>query len=283
MNILGNKFNDYIDKYGETVLIDGVEHTVFFMNSPEGATIMNDFVYMFCFTGACEQGALVERKGVNYLVYHKETDINEVYEKFLVRNITKFTNFVISDELKAIPSIIFDGSQTVADNQYIGFFDGKLELLVPKNADTIQIIENDRFIAFNSAWLVVATTEVNRGYINLHCEKTQVNEGDNLIDEIPSTYTPPEPEQTGTYTIEGADEIRDGQSITYTGTKTVDGSVVASVWAFTFEDNGNDVDFVVVDDTTCEITSNTSSGTVVLTGVCDGETVIKEIALKGLW
>jgi len=55
------------------------------------------------------------------------------------------------------------------------------------------------------------------------------------------------------------------------------------VWVFTLEDNGNDVQLVVVDDNTCDITSNESSGTVVLSGVCDGETVVKEIALKGLW
>ncbi|MDW7668844.1 MAG: hypothetical protein SCJ93_08470, partial [Bacillota bacterium] len=114
-------------------------------------------------------------------------------------------------------------------------------------------------------------------------EKTLVDENDNLIDEIPSTYTPPEPEPTGTYTIEGVAEIKTSQTITYTGTKTVDGSVVASVWVFTLDDNGNDVEFVIVDDNTCDITSNESSGTVVLTGVCEGETVVKEIALKGLF
>jgi len=283
MNTLNDKFNEHLQNMGEIVLIDGVENTVFFMTSPTGATQLNEFIYLFAFKGVCEQGSLINRNGTYYLVYHKEPEINEVYEKFLLRDITKFTNFVIGDELKEIPSIIFDGSQTVRENNSMAYFDGKLELLVPKNADTTQIIENDRFICFGNAWLVVGTTEVNRGYLNIYAEKTQVNEDDNIIDEIPSTYTPPVPEPTETYSIDGVAEIKTGQTVTYTGTKTVDGSVVASVWVFTLEDNGNDVQLVVVDDNTCDITSNESSGTVVLSGVCDGETVVKEIALKGLW
>lgn len=283
MDTLGNRFNEHLANKGEIVNIDGVENTVFFMTSPTGATQLNEFIYLFAFKGVCEQGSLINRDGTYYLVYHKEPEINEVYEKFLLRDITKFTNFVISDELKEIPSIIFDGSQTVRENNTMAYFDGKLELLVPKNADTTQIVENDRFICFGNAWLVVGTTEVNRGYLNIYAEKTQVNDDDNLVDEIPSTYTPPVPEPEETYSIDGVAEIRTGQTIEYTGTKTVDGVVVASVWDFTLNNNGNDVEFTVVNDDTCEIKSNVSSGTVVLTGVCDTETVVKEISLIGMW
>jgi hypothetical protein len=283
MDILQERFTEYMDRKGETVLVDGTSRTVFFMAFREGVTTHNDYMYLFAQAGEVSSGALIEKDGKLFLVTHKESNINGTYDKFLIRNITKNINLVLNDTLVSVPSIIFDGVQRIDDNKYLSVAEGKLQLLIPYNDTNKVVAENDKFISFNQAWEIIGFTFVEDGLITLYCEKVLLSDNDDIINEIPDTYTPPAPEPTGTYYIDGADSIKTVQTITYTGVKKEDDVIVPSVWAFTLEDNGYEVVLTILGDDSCTIWSDEGSGNITLTGVCDGETITKEIELKGLW
>ncbi|SHJ03550.1 hypothetical protein SAMN02745751_01615 [Dethiosulfatibacter aminovorans DSM 17477] len=283
MNTLDERFTEYIGRNGETVLVDGNSRTVFFMSFKEGITILNDYMYLFTQAGEVSTGVIIERNDTKYLVTHQEGNINGVYDKFLIREITKELNFIIDNEAVAVPSIIYDGVQRVSDSSYLSVFEGKLEVMICDTTQNQKIEANDRFITFGNAWKVIGITKTDKGLIKLHCDKDLIADDDDMENEIPKGIIIEEPTPTGAYYIDGKADIKCMSLETFTGIKIENDIIIPSVWAFTLEDNENDVEFSITGDDTCTIKSQESSGNIVLTGVCDGETIIKEIDLEGLW
>lgn len=283
MDTLQERFTEYIGRNGETVLVDDTSRTAFFMSFKEGITILNDYMYLFTQAGEVSSGALIERNGIKYIVTHQEGNINGVYDKFLIREITKELNFTIDNEAVAVPSIIFDGVQRVSDTRYLSVFEGKLEVMICDTTQNRKIEANDRFITFGNAWKVIGITKTDKGLIKLHCDKDLIADDDDMENEIPKGIVIESPVPTGAYYIDGQDYINCMSLVTFTGIKKENDEIVASVWSFTLQDNGYDVEFKITEDDTCTIKNNETSGNIVLTGVCDGETIIKEIDLEGLW
>jgi hypothetical protein len=283
MNTLQGRFTDYIGRNGETVLVDDTSRTVFFMQFKEGVTTHNDYMYLFAQVGEVQAGSIISRADNDFIVTHKDTNINNTYDKFLIRNITKYINLVLNDILVSVPAIIFDGIQRIEDNKYLSVVDGKLQMLIPDNEINSKIAINDRIIVFRQAWKVIGFTGVEDGLITVYLEQVLLSSEDDIINEIPDTYTEPVLEPTEAYYIDGQDYINNMSLKVYTGVKSENDVVVASIWNFSVEDNGYEVEFTVTGDNTCTIKNKVNSGNIVLTGVCDEETIIKEIELKGLW
>jgi hypothetical protein len=198
-----------------------------------------------------QQGNVIKHRNINYLVITKnEEDNQDTYNKYIVRKCPYNINFSINTSMNVVTGYIETKTIDVTTGQTVILPTGTIIVTVPLSVTTNQIKINDRFIKMKSAWKVTGLDLSLEGLLKITADIDTVQEGDDLINEIPSgsyfyNYTMTvSPEsinidagttQQITTTITNSGNTIDNPTLTYasdnTDIATVDSSGVASAIA----------------------------------------------------
>lgn len=199
---LKNQFQMALNRIGYTAKVNNDKEIKVILKQYKDRTKAVEHTYLLAEIGEIQQGDIVEINNVKYLVIHEETNLNNVYNTFLMRRIRHTAKFVVNGELYTFDCAIDEGMQTIS-NDVIDIMTGKIIVLLQENIDTEKLDVNMRFIKFRQAWKIISITNAEKGIFKLYCEKDIINETrDDMKNEIADKdkLTPTEPEHT--YSVE---------------------------------------------------------------------------------
>ncbi|ABR48981.1 hypothetical protein Amet_2831 [Alkaliphilus metalliredigens QYMF] len=164
---LRDSFNRHIKEYGQTVLIDGEPIRAFFGEYDDKKN-SHDHKYIFADIGLVKQGSVVVARGQRWISVSHVVNINNAYEKSLVREI----KFCLKWQNKAIPCVMDARMQSIDYGQAINLATGNVDITIPQNEDTRAIVEDDNLFVANQKWKVEGIDYSKIGLITLYCGKT---------------------------------------------------------------------------------------------------------------
>ncbi|MGU9539345.1 Ig-like domain-containing protein [Clostridium tepidum] len=184
MNTLKNHFKQQLKRAGKKCTINNNICSSCFLKEIKDKEYI-DTKYMFIDKDVnVMQGDIIEcLDQQKWMVTQQQENYNEVYSIYVVRRLNNKLNFQFGDGVYSIPVIVEDSIQSVVGD--IPIADGKIQVIAMANNITKYLVEQIRFILYNSAWEIESYTQTEKNIIKFYCKKTQIQTNiDDLEDEI---------------------------------------------------------------------------------------------------
>lgn len=183
MNTLKNHFKQQLKRSGKKCTINNnICCYAFFKEIKDKEYI--DTKYMFVYKDVkVEQGDIIECINQKWIVIQQQENYNEVYSIYTIRRLNNRLNFQFADGVYSIHCIVEDSTQSVAGD--IPLADGKIQVIAQSDNITKHLVEQTRFILYNSAWEIESYTQTEKNIIKFYCKKGQIKTNiDDVTNEI---------------------------------------------------------------------------------------------------
>ncbi len=178
-----DKYTDFLlFEKGEEIAINLLLRTALITDAPKGADYYFDDKYIRT-KEPVSTGDVALYRGLNWLIISQVDEETDSYQGKL-RRTNHNTKFILDDWLYEFPSILEMVNLTLNKGGTINVISGRLNCTLQANALTSNIGVNMRFIASNSAWMIVGVDETKTGLLVLSCERDLFATDDDKENEI---------------------------------------------------------------------------------------------------
>lgn len=185
---LDNNLDFMLNQFGKNITINGITATA--LISQENTKYDNIKIIT---KSPLKRGDLIIYNGNSYLMNNEiDNKKYELYYKGKARHCNYKVKFVIGGlYLKEISSLIDSKIFSISTDKYFNLSNDTILVILQDNVDTNSIKVSDRFIKMGRPWKVIAIDKTETGLIVLTCTLELIQEGDDLVNEVPSGYIKP--------------------------------------------------------------------------------------------
>lgn len=260
---LNDSFTDTMNREGQIIYINNVQHTVFFRRSDKTDSTSYDTLYAF-YSDNIKQGAEFTLNGNRWLIMKRIRDENTVYQRYNCVKCNQIVKIIYSKGYIVEYNIYCDEIQRSLDyNSSSITLSSKLNLIMSLNDDSKKIDVNQRFYcgSFHSAWQV-DEKQYQDGLLYLYCSRSAVLSDDDTVNGIADRWKyDTKPASYAVYITEDNATINVDKTFTPTISVTKDGTVITTpVLTWTNSDST-----IATVDASTNVISGKSAGTTNLT------------------
>lgn len=184
MNTLKNHFLQQLKRSGKKCTINNNICSICFFKEIKDKEYI-DTKHMFIDKDVTVmQGDIIDCIGQKWIVIQQQENYNEVYSIYTVRRLNNQLNFKFADGVYSIYCIVEDSIQTITGVD-IPLAEGKIQVVAQANNITDYLVEQIRFILYNSAWEIESYTQTEKNIIKFYCKKGQIKTNiDDVVNNI---------------------------------------------------------------------------------------------------